>query len=186
MTSKLSLVFAGERKTDLPFPLREGPQTIGRSQECDIKLGNQSVSRVHAIIRVSGSRVLVSDAGSRNGTHINGQKRQDCCEVRIGDRIAFGNIECRLIDLNSYEPHGHDGSESTIGQHSDRLADLPRKLLTDAQYIVFEKLRGSQTEQEIADELGNSFHTVHNHVRKIYATLGVKKRADLILKYGAR
>ena len=45
---------------------------IGRSEQCDLRPKSSSVSRRHCMIRIEGSRVMLSDMKSRNGTELNG------------------------------------------------------------------------------------------------------------------
>ncbi|PDW00042.1 FHA domain-containing protein [Candidatus Chloroploca asiatica] len=47
--------------------------TIGRSMLCDVVINRQTVSRLHARIVREGPRYLLHDAGSANGTFVNGQ-----------------------------------------------------------------------------------------------------------------
>jgi pSer/pThr/pTyr-binding forkhead associated (FHA) protein/S1-C subfamily serine protease len=69
---------------------------IGRSSECEVQptpgaQGDPVVSRVHAELTVapSGSLVL-SDAGSKNGTFVNEERVTGPVPVRLGDRIMLG------------------------------------------------------------------------------------------------
>ena len=46
--------------------------TIGSSPNADISLGDSTVSRSHCVIKQSRRGLLLQDAGSKNGTWING------------------------------------------------------------------------------------------------------------------
>src|ERR1700674_5807107 len=48
------------------------------------------VSRKHAEFRLSGGRYLVTDANSRFGTFLNGQKISQPVEVRVGSHVQLG------------------------------------------------------------------------------------------------
>lgn len=74
-----------------PFPI-EGATRVGRSRESDIFLVDPSVSRNHALLDVRGGALLVRDAGSTNGTFVNGERVQ-LRTLRAGDRVAFGKTE---------------------------------------------------------------------------------------------
>jgi len=62
---------------------------IGRSQECELWLGDDGVSRKHARIFKEGAAYLIEDTGSANGTFVQGERvsRQ---LLRDGDVIQFG------------------------------------------------------------------------------------------------
>ncbi|HLI96086.1 MAG TPA: FhaA domain-containing protein [Candidatus Baltobacteraceae bacterium] len=65
---------------------------VGRSSESDIFLVDPSVSRMHATLELDGDRVVVRDAGSTNGTFVNGE-RVHVHTLQPGDRVAFGKTE---------------------------------------------------------------------------------------------
>ena len=47
---------------------------IGRSVDCQVRLDDLTVSRVHARIERRSQGYLLIDLGSKNGTHVNGQE----------------------------------------------------------------------------------------------------------------
>lgn len=63
--------------------------TIGRSKEQDFCLFDDSASRLHACLRYEDGRFIVSDAGSMNGTYVNG-KRIVRVGLQTGDTIRMG------------------------------------------------------------------------------------------------
>ncbi len=65
------------------------PFRIGRSQDCELWLGDDGVSRKHARIVQEGTLYLIEDTESANGTFVQGQRvsRQ---ALRDGDVIQFG------------------------------------------------------------------------------------------------
>lgn len=72
---------------------------IGRAADNDLCLRHQSVSKIHATMAMTreGS-LLLSDAGSTNGTYING-RRIAYGEARLlqdGDVVNFGEVEVRF------------------------------------------------------------------------------------------
>lgn len=68
------------------------PARVGRSRESDIFLVDPSVSRVHAVLEPQGDSLIVRDAGSTNGTFVNGERVQ-LGTLHPGDRVAFGKTE---------------------------------------------------------------------------------------------
>jgi pSer/pThr/pTyr-binding forkhead associated (FHA) protein len=63
--------------------------TAGRSTKSDIFLDDVTVSRKHAEFTANGAQFAVRDAGSLNGTYVNGQ-RVDACPLRAGDEVQIG------------------------------------------------------------------------------------------------
>ena len=65
------------------------PLVIGRDPSCGLCLPNDSVSRRHARIELSGGDYVVTDLQSTAGTEVNGA-RVNSAPLRDGDRIGFG------------------------------------------------------------------------------------------------
>ena len=71
-----------------------GPHfTVGRSEDCDLRLPTTTVSRQHALITTSDDHWFVEDRGSFNGTFLNSSRIQPGVRLplRHGDRIGLGN-----------------------------------------------------------------------------------------------
>lgn len=66
--------------------------TVGRSEENDVVIDDQDISRRHAVIENYGGAVQISDCGSQNGTYLNGELISGAVELQDGDRISFGDI----------------------------------------------------------------------------------------------
>jgi len=80
--------------------VRRGSWLIGRGSEADLRLYSDQVSLRHAWVRRDGRGTWVSDAGSRNGTRLNGRRLaagQDH-PLRHGDRLEFGPITAVYSD----------------------------------------------------------------------------------------
>jgi len=84
--------------------VRKGPQpgerfyldrsvvTVGRDPERDIFLNDMTVSRFHASFETSGGSVTVKDAGSLNGTYVNGTCN-DSAVLADGDIVQIGTFQ---------------------------------------------------------------------------------------------
>jgi len=73
---------------------------VGRDRPCDVWLPVQSVSKLHAqfVVKPGGGMELM-DAGSKNGTFLNGKKLVDkkpAAPVE-GDLIRFGHYDVRFF-----------------------------------------------------------------------------------------
>jgi Protein kinase domain/Inner membrane component of T3SS, cytoplasmic domain len=68
---------------------------IGRGDDCDLRLSDPSVSRVHARITLVDGHVYLEDAGSRWGTRVN-NRPTDSRELFPGDCVGIGDTQLRL------------------------------------------------------------------------------------------
>jgi Domain of unknown function (DUF1707)/FHA domain len=74
------------------FPPGNGTSfTIGRTQDCDLRIADMSVSRLHAQLDRHQDGWLLSDLGSHNGTRVNGWLVREPVPVRPGDLLQFGS-----------------------------------------------------------------------------------------------
>ncbi len=78
-------------------PLDEDLLTIGRSESADIKIEGDFISRIHARVLRIGMDTVVEDAGSKNGTWVNGEKIERHV-LKHGDLIRVGSVNFRLVD----------------------------------------------------------------------------------------
>jgi FHA domain/DUF1707 SHOCT-like domain len=76
----------------LMLPSGPGTFTIGRDTACDLVLADMTVSRTHAGLRLEAGSWLLSDAGSTNGTRLNGWRVTGPVPVHAGDRVTFGTM----------------------------------------------------------------------------------------------
>lgn len=60
------------------------------------------VSRLHAVIKRSGDRIIFMDLGSANGTYINGKRLEPNIEqvLNHGDIIALGKLKLQVLIKN--------------------------------------------------------------------------------------
>jgi hypothetical protein len=63
---------------------------VGRHPQCDIVLGDLTVSRHHARLVCRDGRWIVQDLDSTNGTAVNGVA-VGRCELRCGDQLSLGD-----------------------------------------------------------------------------------------------
>ena len=102
------IVLNGPGYLDTPYELPEGETMLGRGDDNQIVLAGQLVSRRHARLLVRGDELLVEDAGSRNGTAVNGVMIDEPVRLGEGDVVDFG--ENRLLVRR---PGAREG-ESTV------------------------------------------------------------------------
>jgi pSer/pThr/pTyr-binding forkhead associated (FHA) protein len=88
--------------------VRKGPQpgerffldrprlVIGRDPESDIFLNDMTVSRSHAVVESDSRGVRVSDAGSLNGTYVNGVVAEKA-SLNDGDVLQIGTFQMLFL-----------------------------------------------------------------------------------------
>ncbi|RJP14881.1 MAG: FHA domain-containing protein [Candidatus Abyssobacteria bacterium SURF_5] len=79
------------------FRLHDGINTIGRGVTNRIRLLDPGVSRRHCRIRKLGLSLFLSDLGTKNGTHVNGQSVKEQ-ELKLFDEIKIGKTILKLVE----------------------------------------------------------------------------------------
>jgi len=90
-------VAAVSKRKGHAFPNR---LAVGRADSCDVQLRFRFVSKLHARFHLEGGiPTSLEDAGSSNGTFVNGQRISagQSLKVRSGDRIGFGALTVELL-----------------------------------------------------------------------------------------
>ena len=76
----------------LTYVLGPGETVIGRGGDCDIFLGDVTVSRHHAKVSLNADGLLgLEDLGSTNGTYVNGE-RAESTDLAAGDELIIGKF----------------------------------------------------------------------------------------------
>jgi hypothetical protein len=79
--------------------------SVGRAPICDVVLPFSALSKVHAYVQEeSADNWLVSDAGSRNGTLVNGVRLASTQSARLkdGTTLRFGDVTARFVLPSSF------------------------------------------------------------------------------------
>lgn len=77
------------------YPVRLDVTTIGRGEDRDIQLTDESVSRVHATIRFENGGFVIHDDGSSHGTQVNSE-RVSSKTLKNGDTVSLGRTTLRF------------------------------------------------------------------------------------------
>jgi pSer/pThr/pTyr-binding forkhead associated (FHA) protein len=81
----------------IKYPLYKEVMTIGRSDQADIQVTGDFISRVHARLVSTQDGVTIEDVNSKNGIKVNSEltgKRQ----LKHGDVLALGKLRFTFID----------------------------------------------------------------------------------------
>jgi len=122
---------AGNGADGLRFYLDVGCHTVGRGA-VDVHLPFDDVSREHCVLEVlADGGVIVRDAGSTNGTRVDG-RRVSACALQQPAQLAFGDYPFRLL------PEPADGLALLLTEPSEdgdapRVPDGPATLRPDRE-----------------------------------------------------
>jgi hypothetical protein len=72
-----------------PYVLAIGSTVIGRGEAAQVRIADVGISRQHARVDFDGSRVVITDLGSTNGTAVNGS-RVNAAALQPGDVVQIG------------------------------------------------------------------------------------------------
>ncbi len=110
--------------------------TLGRDPASDLVLYDTQCSRRHAVLETTSQGVFVRDAGSANGTYVNG-RRTERKQLVVGDVLRLGDIALKLLPGDTpltiagdaavpppadYEPSTSDTDQRVALREAPRLA----------------------------------------------------------------
>jgi predicted component of type VI protein secretion system len=97
--------------------LIDGVNSIGRHDDCLIRIRSSQVSRRHCEVLMEGETLVVRDLGSSNGTFVNGKRVLGKQALNPGDVLTIGGVTLR-VDLHegtavgaASKPAPHDTAE---------------------------------------------------------------------------
>src|SRR6478736_6119417 len=124
-------------KVPLSFKIYKGDQLIreeklslsviklGKVPSAHLKLDDETVSRMHAIIEVNGpGDVSIIDLGSTKGTFVNGQKVNKA-KLQSGDTIVVGETRIEL-QIGGADEVGDEETKVNAPAPQDIIASTPR------------------------------------------------------------
>ncbi len=116
------------------IPITHWENIIGRSKSCDVTINFPTVSRNHAVLtRYDDGSWTITDAGSKAGVIVNGQKVH-ICALEEEDRISIGGVEMELQPITARQEKRQAELRTKAASGWDSLANL--LLLTVFQCLV--------------------------------------------------
>ncbi len=76
--------------------LMDGVNSIGRHDDCQIRIRSSQVSRRHCELFEEGDQLILRDLGSSNGTFVNGKRVLGRQALKPGDILTIGSVTLRL------------------------------------------------------------------------------------------
>jgi len=83
--------------------LMDGINSIGRHDDCKIRIRSSQVSRRHCELFEEGNKLILRDLGSSNGTFVNGKRVLGQQTLKPGDVLTIGGVTLR-VDLLGAAP----------------------------------------------------------------------------------
>ena len=69
---------------------------LGRDPSCDLVLNDAKCSRRHAVLEAGPQGIAIRDAGSANGTYVNGKKIERA-NLKEGDVVRVGEVQLTVL-----------------------------------------------------------------------------------------
>lgn len=79
------------------YPLNMWETSLGRSNSCDISVGYNTVSRLHAVISRRIDGWYIYDLLSKAGIYVNGKKIEKKATIHNGDILTLGLVQYRFV-----------------------------------------------------------------------------------------
>jgi pSer/pThr/pTyr-binding forkhead associated (FHA) protein len=156
------------------LPLDADRVTVGKDEGNNVTLSSDpTASRLHAAFERFGSGWCVIDLGSRNGTHVNGERILGPRALHPGDEILIGGTRLVFRDdagrKQSTTLTGRRPPELTHREHQVLLA-LCRPVLSG------DLLTEPASVRTIAAELVLTEDAVKKHLRRLYEKFHIDER----------
>lgn len=174
------------------FALNGAPVVLGRGEDCEVQIDEQSVSRRHARVELGTDSFVVADLQSTNGTFVN-----DAPVIRAkmtdGDYLRVGNCIYRFLCGGNVEAQYHEEIyrltiiDALTGAHNRRsmLEFLDRELSRSARHIRPMALLMIDIDhfKKVNDDLGHLGGDVI--LRELTAIISATiRKEDLFARYG--
>jgi predicted component of type VI protein secretion system len=92
------------RSASTTLKLADGVTSIGRHDDCLIRIKSSQVSRRHCEVFEVSDKLTIRDLGSSNGTFVNGKKVAGQQVLKHGDELTVGAVTLRVAKLGQPVP----------------------------------------------------------------------------------
>lgn len=161
----------------------DAPAIAGRSDDCEIPLPHQLVSRRHAqFARLPNGDLTIRDLGSTNGTIVDNTILRDE-ELRVSDHAQLHIGPYSLVLSSEARPDSStlplSGPIDAAAQVAGESATPADSLLTPRELEVIRLIALGRTNEQIAEDLAITTHTVIRHVTHILAKVDAVNRVQI-------
>jgi predicted component of type VI protein secretion system len=98
------LVIVRGRSASETIKLADGVTTVGRHDDCQLRIKSSQVSRRHCELFEKKGLLVVKDLGSSNGTIVNGTRVQGQRVLEPGDELTIGQVKLRVSKIGQPIP----------------------------------------------------------------------------------
>src|SRR3954451_9120662 len=109
------LVIVQGRSASSTLKLGDGVTTVGRHDECQLRIKSAQVSRKHCELFEKKGLLMVKDLGSSNGTLVNGKRVQGQRVLEPGDELSIGPIVLRVAKVGAAAAAGSGTKKASPG-----------------------------------------------------------------------
>ncbi len=166
--------------------------TLGRSEQCDIYLGEKKISRLHCEIKVDDQGLVLRDNKSTNGTYINKKKVEGEVFIEHGDRVQLGTTVIKVsITKEALQTRKQIEAQSALQEEESIEHQSPSGLMdaissvSQPQSKGFSNLSASKTNQLSPDvSKKESFKSEPEKLKPLSGNLTTMSLADLLQTFG--
>jgi predicted component of type VI protein secretion system len=87
------------RSSSTTHKLTENVTSLGRHDDCVIRIRSAQVSRRHCELYEVGDQLMLRDLGSSNGTFVNGKRVTGEHPLKHGDELTVGSVTLRVAKV---------------------------------------------------------------------------------------
>lgn len=128
--------------------LNIGETTIGRGEDCDLRIGDAAASRRHAVVIGNKEEVAILDLGSSSGTLVDGQTLSGRV-LSSTSTVVVGDTELMLVDVEKSAPESPEPSLTADAAAATMVEDISN-LADEVQAGILVVRKGS--------DAGKTFH----------------------------
>jgi FHA domain len=103
------------RSATTTLRLADGVTSLGRHDDCIIRIKSSQVSRRHCEVIDADGRLTVRDLGSSNGTFVNGKRVLGQQALKVGDELTVGSVTLRVATLGQPVAASHPAPAAKPG-----------------------------------------------------------------------
>ncbi len=123
MTPNWKISVRSASKNPQDYILKDGTYVLGRHQENEILIDDESASRKHAQLDCQNEKLILLDLDSTNGTFVNRERINEPLRLKNGDQIRIG---FHVVSVSFLHPSmsASTSSEDSLGETQPITRDL--------------------------------------------------------------